>query len=104
MSQYVLGWYPGSERFKYAELAGFPCYLTDSTIGGSCLFRVEALQKLFEGMPMKYLVKKNTWDWGVTSMLSKKWKVVTVRNTLCQQFAEGVHKFVAGNRFVGEGK
>jgi len=95
--------HPGSERFEYREFAGIPCYLTHSTIGGSALFRVEVLQKLFKKLPVESVTQKHTWDWGTTSQVPKLgYLVATVRNTIAQHFIGGCHQYIAGNRFVGE--
>jgi len=95
--------HPGAKAFSRVEIAEVVCREAPSTIGGSCLFRVSALRELFEKRPMKELVKKQTWDWGVTSALNKMYRVISVEDSLVQHFGEeGVHKYVKGERFVGE--
>jgi len=96
--------HPGAERFPKVDPCGIICYEVHATIGGSCLFRMDAIRVFFEKFPMEEVVSRSSWDWGVTLKFSKMYRVLSVEDSIVQHVGtDGVHKYIAGDRFIGEG-
>ena len=53
---------------------------------------------------MEDVVLSQSWDWSTTSKFSDMYRVLSVGDSIVQHIGtEGVHKYIAGDRFIGEG-